>query len=196
MALSLRVPYSQQFTPAQTPLRRLLAVVRQNQGDRKKLCAAIAAAFFKAKATPEKLAGNTVIALKAYGIIDETVALTPLGSRLADTTADADAHQILARQILLNLDGLPLLETLREMRSAAQKIALGSLPVELRKRGFEMSSSSSDLSGVFNWLRCARVLRDNYVVNEKLYGDLVGSDAHKVSVLKGLTQPQILFLRA
>src|SRR5262249_39791308 len=120
MAHTLRVPYTQQFTPDQTPLRRLIAVVRQHQGDRNKLRAAIGAAFFKKKATPPKLAGNTLIALKTYDIIDGKGGLTPFGQSLAAVSADADAHRLLAQQILLKLDGIPIVETLRELKSAGQ----------------------------------------------------------------------------
>ena len=63
--MGLRVPYSQQFSPEQTPLKKLLAVLRQNIGNSLKLKRALAGAFFKYKAAPEKLAGNTLISLKS-----------------------------------------------------------------------------------------------------------------------------------
>lgn len=61
------IPYTQQFSVKQTPLKALLPILRQHAGDRGKLKTAIASAFFKDKKTPEKIAGNTVIALKAHG---------------------------------------------------------------------------------------------------------------------------------
>jgi len=66
-----RVPYSQQFTPDQTPLTRLLPILRQASNDLNRLREALAAAFFKNTASPTKLAGNTIISLKTYGILDE-----------------------------------------------------------------------------------------------------------------------------
>ena len=62
--MGLRIPYSQQFSPEQTPLKRLMGVLRQNAGNGAKLRKAIAGAFFKTKASPEKLAGNTIVSLK------------------------------------------------------------------------------------------------------------------------------------
>lgn len=196
MAHTLRVPYTQQFTPDQTPLRKLIAVVRQHQGDRTKLRTAIGAAFFKTKATPTKLAGNTLIALKTHDIIDSKGALTAFGQSLAAVTADADAHRLLAQQILLKLDGIPIVETLRELKSAGQKIQLSSLPSELRRRGFKATDNSSDLSGLFNWLRAAGVLGGDYEIHESTYGAIVGAESAQIAALKGLTSEQIYFLRA
>lgn len=195
MAAALRVPYTQQFSPKQTPLRKLLAVVRQHQGDRAKLQKAIGAAFFKAKASPAKLAGNTLISLKTYGIITDTAKLTPFGLDLASHKDDASALRALARQILLELDGVSIVETLRELRSAGQKVRLGTLPAELEKRGFVATKNSSDLSGMLGWLRSAGILSE-YDVNEAAYGELVGAEASQVSQIKGLTSDQLHFLRA
>src|ERR1043166_5613321 len=70
----LRVPYTQQFSPEQTPLRQLLPLLRSNakKGKSTQLRDAIASAFFKRKTTPKKLAGNTLVALRVHGIIAET----------------------------------------------------------------------------------------------------------------------------
>jgi site-specific DNA-methyltransferase (cytosine-N4-specific) len=196
MVQTLRVPYTQQFTPDQTPLRKLIDVVRQHQGDRNRLRTAIGAAFFKAKASPGKLAGNTLIALKTYDIIDGSGKLTAFGHSLASAATETDAHRLLAEQILLRLDGIAIVETLREMKSAGQKIQLSSLPSELRKRGFAATDSSSDLSGLFNWLRAAGVLGANYSINDDAYAAIVGAEPAQMAALKGLTPEQIYFLRA
>jgi site-specific DNA-methyltransferase (cytosine-N4-specific) len=195
VATTLRVAYTQQFSPKQTPLRKLLAVIRQHQGDRSKLQKAIGAAFFKAKASPVKLAGNTLISLRTYGIITDAAKLTPFGLDLADKKDDAGAFRALARQILLDLDGVAIMETLRELRSAGQKVSLNSLPGELEKRGFVATKNSSDLSGMLGWLRSAGVLSE-YDVNETAYGELVGAEASQVTQIKGLTPDQLYFLRA
>jgi len=191
----LRVPYTQQFAPDQTPLRKLMAVVRQHAGSRASVKKAIAAAFFKNKRTPDKLAGNTVIALKTYGIVDGNGALTPYGLELAAMNNDDDGHRLLARRILLDLDGVGIVETLREMRSAGETISLGILPSELKKRGFQATKNSSDLSGMFNWLRAAGVMR-NYDIVESEYAIVVGASAAQIGELKGLSSEQLCFLRA
>jgi hypothetical protein len=193
--MELRVPYTQQFSPQQTPLKRLLPILRQNSGDAKALRVAVAAAFFKQKADPAKLAGNTLIALRAYGIIDDA-GLTDFGKQLVGLQgSEHEAHRVLAKRILVELGGMGIVETLREMKRANLTISLTTLPQQLRQRGFGVSSNSSDLSGLLGWLREANLLQD-YMVNEAEYASLVGLQPAVVDAMKGLTSEQIAFLRA
>ncbi len=194
--MASRVPYSQQFSPEQTPLKRLLPILRQNAGNNAKLRSAIAGAFFKEKADPFKLAGNTLISLRIYGIIDENAALTPFGKELLALKKNLNAaHATLAKRLLLEMNGVNIVETLREMRDGDLKIELKTLPNELAKRGIEASANSSDLSGVLGWLREGQVL-SKYEVNEKQYAALVGASPETLSALKNLNSEQIAFLRA
>ena len=130
--MSTRVPYSQQFTPEQTPLSRLIPILRQNAGNSGKLRKAIAAAFFKGKASPDKLSGNTLISLKTYGIIESDGALAPFGKQLVAAQGDLPAaHNLLAKRLLVDMNGVAIVETLREMSAAGLKIELKSLPDQL-----------------------------------------------------------------
>lgn len=189
----LRVPYTQQFAPDQTPLRKLLPIIRQNKGDRAALKNAIASAFFRG--SPEKVAGNTIISLGVYGVLDKDCQLTDFGKRLLDAADDKAAHDLIAKRILLDLNGIPLLETLREMKSGGAKFSLVEVTNELRKRGYEVSDNSSDLSGVLNWLRLAGILKE-YNVNEEKYEELVGAGTKTVEALIGFNVAQVSFLRA
>jgi len=190
-----KVPYTQQFTPQQTPLKQLLPILRQNVGDGNRLRDALASAFFKSKNDPDKLAGNTLIALRTYGIL-EGADLTDFGKQLVALQGREDkAHRLLARHILLELGGMGVVETLREMRRAGLSISLATLPGELRQRGFQASRNSSDLSGVLGWLREAKLLQD-YSVNEAEYASLIGIQTTVLDAMKGLTRPQVAFLRA
>lgn len=195
MLENLRVPYTQQFAPEQTPLRRLLPIIRQNLGKCGALKKAIAAAFFKDTKSPEKVAGNTLISLRVYGVIDAGCEITEFGRRLIDSTDAKAAHEILAKHLLLKLDAISLVETLREMKSAGSKFSIIDITDELSKRGFKVSANSSDLSGVLNWLREAGVLKD-YNVDEEKYAELVGAPTKTIEALKGLNVAQISFLRA
>ncbi|HEX4055743.1 MAG TPA: DNA methyltransferase [Tepidisphaeraceae bacterium] len=194
-ASALKIPYTQQFAPASTPLHKLLGILRQHQGNRKQLADAIASAFFGTTKTPVKMAKNTLIALKYHGIIDDDVNATQLGSEMLNASSTALALDMLAKNILLKLDGIPFVETLREMKQSASSIGLTTLADELKVRGFEVNDNSSDLSGVLGWLREAKVL-DDYDVNEQRYSELVGVSPKIIEALKELTEAQILFLRA
>ncbi len=194
--MTARVPYTQQFSPEQTPLRRLVPILRQHAGDSDRLRKAVASAFFKDKADPHKLAGNTLIALKAYGIIAEDASLTEFGQQLIAAQGDeAQGHTLIARRILVDMGGVNIVETLREMSQAGLKVDLQSLPAELAQRGVQVSRNSSDLSGMLGWLRAAGVL-DKYSVNEAEYSELVGTPADTLAALKGLSREQIAVVRA
>lgn len=193
---NLRVPYTQQFAPDRTPLRRLLPIIRQNAGSSSSLKKAIAGAFFKDTNSPEKMAGNTLISLKVHGILDkDTNDVTEFGKRLLDAEDLKTQHDLIAKHILLDLDGVGLVETLREMKSGGSGFSLVEITEELKKRGFQASPNSSDLSGVLNWLREAGVLKD-YDVDEQKYAELVGAPTKTIEALKGLNILQISFLRA
>ncbi len=141
------------------------------------------------------MAANTVIALKYHRIIDETCNTTPLGDALLNAPDSARAVELVAKNILLQLDGVPVVETLREMKQSGLEFKLGTVTDELRKRGFEVSDNSSDLSGVLNWLREAGAL-SGYSVNENRYAELVGTTSNAIEALKDLSGDQIAFLRA
>jgi DNA modification methylase len=192
---TIKVPYTQQFAPATTPLHKLLAILRQKKGNRIALRDALASAFFGDTNSPEKMAANTLIALKFHGIIDDNCNPTLLGNEMLGAEKKSVALGLLAKNILLKLDGLTLIETLREMQMADAEFTLGSITDELRQRGFEVSDNSSDLSGVLNWLRAAGVLTD-YKVNEDRYAELAGASPKAIEALKDLTQSQIAFIRA
>lgn len=193
-----KIPYTQQFTPEQTPLEKLLPILRQNVRKTKSnnLRKAIASAFFKEKTDPDKLAGNTLIALRNYGIIGENNNLLDFGQQMVACQGKEDeAHKLLAKHILLDLDGIIIVETLKEMNRAGLKVELKSLPDELGKRDFKVSANSSDLSGVLNWLRKANILND-YAINEAEYHAIVGASPEIFEATKDLDGEQIAFLKA
>ena len=98
------------------------------------------------------MAGNTLISLKIYDIIDKDNNLTDFGLELISNRNNIDrVYELLSKHILVKMHGVEIIETLREMKQAGISIQLSTLPDELRKRGFLVKSNSSDLSGVFGW---------------------------------------------
>ena len=108
---------------------------------------------------------------------------------------EQDAHRLLAKRLLLDFNGVALVETLREMAEGRHNIDLTSLATELQQRGFELTKNSSDLSSVLGWLREASVLR-NYSVNADAYQSFVGASVATLDAFRKLTPEQIAFLRA
>jgi DNA modification methylase len=192
----IRVPYSQQFSPEQTPLKRLLPILRQYIGKQTKLRDAIASAFFKTTKTPDRLADNSILSLKSYGIVDADCKFTPLAESILQSQNDIPAvHRLIAKRLLIEMDVVGVVETLREMGAAGLKIDLSTLAEELQQRGIDASNNSSDLSSVLAWLREAQVLSNKYDVNESEYSALVGTTRDTLQALKALSIGQVSFLR-
>lgn len=192
----LRVPFTQQFTPEQTPMEKLLILLENLENSSQELKVLIANNFFKDKADPEKLAGNTIISLKTYGIIDKENNLTDFGQEIVTNRSDMEkVYEMFAKHILVNMHGIEIIETLREMKKAGLPIQLTTLPDELQKRGIKTKNNSSDLSGLFGWLRKAKIL-NNYDINESVYESIVGIKVKTIESLMHLDQGQIGFLRA
>ena len=192
----LRVPFTQQFTPEQTPMENLLVLLENSKNSSNDIKILIANNFFKDKADPEKLAGNTIISLKTYGIINKENKLTDFCLELISKKNEIErVYELFAKHILLNMHGIEILETLREMKKANLPIQLSTLPDELLKRGIKVKSNSSDLSGLFGWLRKAKIL-NSYDINEPVYEAIVGMKIKTIESLMHLDQEQVGFLRA
>jgi hypothetical protein len=156
----------------------------------------VAAAFFKGKADPDKLAGNTLISLSNYGIIAEDGALTPFGNQLLAVQGNlAEVRALIAKRLLVEMEAIAIVETLREINAAGIKPSLENLPNELAQRGIKASRNSSDLSGVLNWLREAGVLT-KYEVNDARLSELLGMPSETLQAFKNLNTEQIAFVRA
>ncbi len=67
------IPFGAQFSPNQVDLRKLLQIIHDHAGDRSAITKAIRNAFFAnhAPAQQQKLADNTVLALRAYELLDD-----------------------------------------------------------------------------------------------------------------------------
>ena len=117
-----------------------------------------------------------MIALRTYGIISPKGAdLTDFGNLVVGMQgSEGLAHELMARHILVDMDGMGIVETLREMERADLNISLTTLPNELRQRGYKVSDNSSDLSGVLSWLRESKLLTE-YRVNENEYAAQLGA---------------------
>ena len=197
MENEIRIPYTQQFSPEQTPIKKLLDILEECKKSPLNLKQKIAETFFSKKADPKKLAGNTLISLKTHNIIDNKNNLTDFGLKLLSLKENiSDVVKEIAKNILINLNCVVLIETIREMNSANLKIKLTTLPDELTARGITASRNSSDLSGVMGWLKLANIIDKTYNVNEIEYEKLIGVNAKSLDALKDLNHAQIAFLKS
>ena len=195
------LPFGSQFTPAQTPLPRLLEIISVSQPDR--LLEAIIHEFFADSGTDDhsraEVAKNTPLALIAYGVLDRDRRLTALGRELiAARTDERRLYDVLARHILLNLHGLELVQAVQDMRTAGSPITLETLRVELERRGVHMPRGGMHISAMKGWLEQAGVFEpgEGYVLNSDRLRQVIGAGLNEIEVLADLSREHRAFLKA
>jgi len=94
----------------------------------------------------------------AYGLIDRSAVLTPLGRDLLAVSDDERAmYTQLGRHILLNLRGLSLVRCIQDMESAGEEVNLTSLRRGLEARGIHFPKGGKHPSIMRLWLARAGV---------------------------------------
>ena len=123
------LPFGSEFSPSQVHLPELLELIQNSEGNWRKLEAAILEKYFSSHAKGEegesatynrgKLANNCKLGLIAYGIIERAGAFTEFGKHLYDIRDDDSVlYNDLARHILLNLNGMVMVQCIQVMTAA------------------------------------------------------------------------------
>ena len=155
------LPFGTQFSPEQINLRRLLELAQEYSGKTNKtFVEQIAQEFFAQKASPEKLAGNTSISLKSYGLVTgrNTIEITEVGQNLLATTDDEQLKKAFAKHILLNLNGLVFVETLRRMYLNGDSLTNANINIALIHQGFQLQQTSNNVQVMKLWHRALCVV--------------------------------------
>lgn len=203
------LPNSSQFSPVQTPLPKLLLLVRQFQPDRKAVSLAILQEFFpgRAKRTEDwKLANNTVIAMSQYGLVNKPkkdqsyVSLTDLGQDLAQKGEDGKDDELyadFARHILLNLRGLDVLTTVDDLAERGKTPTKALIIKELAERNIYHPPNGTHANGMRQWFEQAGLVeKDKWQANKERLQDLLGLSTTELDILAGLTKEQRDFAKA
>lgn len=197
------LPFGSQFTPTQTPLPALLRLVVEHQGDPDQLVTTIKKQFFASHGTDDlsrtEVAKNTLLSLRAYGIVDENAKLTEFGRQLAEAIdSGPKVYDLLARHILTELHGLDLALTVIDMQRGGAKITLESLRQELGRRGVHMPPGGTHISAMKGWLEKAGVFKAGspYMVDRDRLRELVGMDPSDIAALAALPLRLRAFVRA
>jgi hypothetical protein len=200
------IPFGAQFSPNQVDLHRLLQIIHNHAGDRSAITKAIRDAFFAqhAPSQQQKLADNTVLALRAYELLDDNgAAPTALAGELLVSATPDELYEKFARHILVDLRGLTLIETLGAMQAAGEPITLDALQKRLEQRGIHVPRGAVHLSSMRLWLAMAGIFDASvssgprlYEVNEERVHQLLGIGLDAIDRLTQLDPPQRAFLRA
>ena len=201
------IPFGAQFSPNQVNLPRLLQIIHDKAGDRTKITEAIRDEFFATHAQTQrwKLADNVVLALRAYGLLDEDGKTpTALANELLALADTPDAlYGRFAKHILVNLRGIPFVETLETMQTAGERITLHTLRKRLEQRGLHVPRGAVHLSSMRLWLAQAGIFDASvkagprlYEVNQRRLKELLGIGLDVIDSLAQLNVAQRAFLRA
>lgn len=207
MSKKSEIPFGAQFSPNQVELAGLLNIILAYAGNRTQITEAIRDTFFTTQAANQRwtLADNCVLAMRAYGLLDEDGSTpTELANELAAIADDAPVlYEAFARHILTNLRGVTFVETITAMQSAGEEITLHTLHQRLEQRGVHIPRGAVHLSSMRLWLAQAGIFDPTvtggsrlYQVEQGRFNTILGIGLDEIDRLTALNSAQRAFLRA
>lgn len=205
MARKSEIPFGAQFSPNQVDLAILLQIIHDHAGDRTALTESIRDTFFADHSAGQrrKLADNTVLALRAYGLLQaDGASPTSLTDELLRIAHQPELYEQFARHILLHRRGLAFVETVAAMQAAGESISLPTLRKRLQQRGVYVPRGTVHLSSMRLWLAKAGVFKlagrgpSIYEINQQRLDGLLGVNLDAIDGLSRLSAAQRAFLRA
>lgn len=202
------LPFGSEFSPSQIDLPKLLEIAERNQDSWKKLEAEIQATWFSkhgAGGNKEmnaynraKLANNCKLGMIAYGLIERDGKFTEFGKNLYSLrNKPAALYAALAKQILLNLNGMRLVQCIQDMTVAGEEVNLTSLRDGMEARGVHYPPGGKHPSIMRLWLAKAGIIvGTRWQVDEGKLREILGIGTEEFEKLGRFTTEQRAFLRA
>lgn len=192
-----KLPFGSQFSPNVIDLKELLQMANDCSGRPiSELIQKIAKKYWEKSSESTKMAGNCKIALTNYELIDEgNIQLTDFGKKLLEIEDDTARYKEFAKHILLHLNGLVLIETLRRMALRGEQLKNESINKKLIAQGFQLQQTSNNAQVMKLWLEKADILK-GWTINEDALDDLLSLRSNEIAVFKELSKEQYFFLLA
>lgn len=202
------LPFGSEFSPSQIELPVVLDLVREHEGDPRALEVAILKRYFSGHAEGRKdkegaynrgkLANNCKLGLIAYKIIDRSANFTAFGKDLYELRGDEQKlYGALARHILLNLNGMGLVQCIQDMTVAGDEVNLTTLREGLATRGLRYPPGGKHPSMIRLWLAKAGVfVGARWQIDDIRLQEVLGTGSSDFEVLAHFTVEQRAFLRA
>lgn len=194
----MQLPFGTQFSPNIVCLKRLLEMAKESES-----CSInhyvdkIAAEYWPTSASSKKLAGNTKISLTSYELIsDGDICLTEIGEHLLNIEDNTEMLKEFAKHILLQLNGLVFVETLRRMYLNGDSLTNANINVKLIQQGFNLKQTSNNAQVMKLWLAEAGIIVGDWKVNETRLKELLGIESNEIALFKELNPEQYYFLLA
>ncbi len=196
------LPFGSEFSPAQIDLRVLLEFAHEHGSNWKAFESAVHDRYFSEYETSaynrEKLANNTKLSLRAYGLIgDADTTLSKVGIALYDVRSDSHIlHEDFARHILKNRQGMNYVQCILDMQSAGEAVNLNSLRHWLKERGIVVPRGGKHMSTLRLWLEKTGIFVALYRVDRKRLNDVLGVGIEEFEALAVLSPEQRAYLKA
>lgn len=192
-----KLPFGTQFSPNIINLKDLLQMASDYTGHPiSDLVQEIAKKYWPTSAESKKMAGNCKIALTNYELVTEdTIQLTEFGQKLLAIEEDDELYKEFAKHILLHLNGLVLIETLRRMALNGDPLKNESINKALIAQGFQLKQTSNNAQVMKLWLEKAGILHE-WTINEDALDDLLNMRSNEIALFKELSKEQYFFLLA
>ena len=197
------LPFGSEFSPAQIDLPTLLELAHEHGTNwQSGFEAAVRDRYFVANPTSDynrnKLANNTKLSMRAYGLIEEKDAtLTETGRALYHLRHDdAALHEAFARHILKNHHGMNFVQCLLDMQVAGDKIDLTTLRRSLGERGIVVPRGGKHMSTLRLWLEKAGVFVSGYRVDRNRLHGVLNVTVEEFETLATFSPEQRAYLKA
>lgn len=196
------LPFGSEFSPQQIALPLLLELAHSHGSDWKAFEIAVCNRYFAGHDTSpynqRKLANNTKLSMRAYGIIGARDAtLTPVGERLYGFRTDELAlHEEFTRHILKNCHGMNFVQCVRDMQAAGERIDLTRLRRWLQERGIVVPRGGKHMSTLRLWLERGGIFVSGYRVDEGRLSEILGIGVEEYEALAGFSREQRGYLKA
>ena len=196
------LPFGSEFSPAQIDLAVLLDLAHQHGVDWKAFEAAVRYRYFDGHKTSDrnkgKLANNTKLSLRAYGLISEKdTTLTETGEALYDLRhEEAALYESFGRHILKNCHGMNFVLCLLDMQTAGENIDLNMLRRWLQERGITVPRGGKHMSTLRLWLEKAGVFVSGYRIDQDRLNEILGLNVEEFEALATFSPEQRAYLKA
>ena len=196
------LPFGSEFSPAKVDLPLLLELAHRHGADWKAFEAAVRDRYFAENRTSDynkgKLANNTKLSLRAYGLIGEKdTTLTETGKALYDLRhEEASLYEAFGRHILKRCQGMNFVQCLLDMQAAGENIGLNELRRWLAERGIIVPRGGKHMSTLRLWLEKAGVFVSGYRVDQVRLNDILGLNFEEFETLATFSPEQRAYLKA
>jgi site-specific DNA-methyltransferase (cytosine-N4-specific) len=195
------LPFGSEFSPTQIDLVRLLELAQAHGGNLRQIDVAIRAEYFDIRAisadNKKKLAMNCRLGLMGYGLVTPDAQLTELGQQLLALRKNETALlDWFARHIILNLNGLGVIQTAQDLHAHNEPFSLVTFRHWLAERGIHFPRGGKHVSTMRQWLARAGVVRStDWLIDEEKLDGLLGASNETIDQLGSMSQQQKAFLK-